>query len=194
MAGQKGARERVSKTKKKAAKRAAKKAVGVCLSCGFPLRRKDPKCKGCGRVSPLFQGKAAGPYLVKGGNVVPIAAGRWRCWGGHANKASARHCTSCGEHRGVTPAQHIARVTKAARPGGTSLLGAEFARTNDPGRREELYPAIVKAEGGRDAAVARALGGWDSVRWLAVNSPDPGERLSCQNLLDNGTYGTDGVA
>ena len=66
----------MSKARKKARK-AAKKVIGMCLKCGDPLRRKDARCKGCGRVSPLFQGKSAqrlsAPlFLAKGGNVVPL--------------------------------------------------------------------------------------------------------------------------
>jgi hypothetical protein len=188
----------VSKKTRKATRKsiggaAARETLGTCARCSRALRLGDKKCK-CGKANPYHTtGKSVRPGVFKaaGGRLVDI---RWPCAGGHANGPDRRKCAECGLPRNISPAAHATWMQKSARPGGTTMLGEEFARTDDPGRREELYPAIVKAAGGRDAAVLDALGGWGSVRWLAVNSPDPGQRESCQNLIDHGTYGTDGAA
>jgi hypothetical protein len=177
----------VSKTKKnKGRVRLAKGAAGVCLGCGKALKPSHVKCKKCGKASPLFAPKGvARPYLVKSaGKVIPFPKAQWSCWGGHVNKAAARHCTRCGEYRGTTGAQHTAMVAKAYRPGGPTLLGKAFAGEADPGKREELHKAITGAAGGQQAATIRALGGWQGVQWKALYDPDPGTREWCRKIID----------
>ena len=54
----------VSKKSKKRGRR-----VGLCLGCGAALRKRDKRCKECGRASRLFQGKAAARaplFIAKG--------------------------------------------------------------------------------------------------------------------------------
>ena len=118
------------------------KKVGTCLGCGASLRARQRKCRRCGRPSPLFTAKAARrPYLVKGGNVVPLA--RPSCWNGcPPGQRGHRHCTSCGEPYGLTIGQHTQRVFKAMNPARDTYWGREFYRETDPVRAEQIWYAM----------------------------------------------------
>jgi hypothetical protein len=163
------------------------KKAGLCLGCGKGLRVRDRKCRRCGRPSPLFQPKAATPYLVKGGNVVPLA--RSVCWNGHTGKRGQRHCTSCGEAFGISKMAHEQIVMKSAGliPGG--YWAGRAARDPDPAQREIMRNMAFKAAGGPagPAAIARAFG-YASLADAALNEPDPSRRAWFQNAY----YGSNG--
>jgi predicted amidophosphoribosyltransferase len=156
----------VSKKSKKRGRR-----VGLCLGCGAALRKRDKRCKECGRASRLFQGKsarvAAPAFLAKsaGSNVVPIARARAArvCWNGHGpGKRSARCCTKCGEPYALTYAEHSDRIAKAADPLGSTYWGQFARREPDPAQRE-VYRELARKEaigqaGSEAAFVAKSLG------------------------------------
>lgn len=189
----------MSKARKKARK-AAKKVIGMCLKCGDPLRRKDARCKGCGRVSPLFQGKSAqrlsAPlFLAKGGNVVPLA-GRWRCWGGHVNKSSASFCTGCGEYRVTTAVEHHDQALKAADPMRSHRLYDEWRAETRPGERERLWKVIhAETFGANPAALPAFIAkseGRRSVHDLFTAESDPETAALYWRLSHPWVYGPEG--
>lgn len=141
--------------------------------------------------------KSSRHYLVKSGsNLVPIAAGRWQCWSGHVNRASAGYCTSCGEYRATTAEQRRERVVKSADPMRAHRLFAEMRAEPDPDRREYLRKRISDETIGSDPARAAAFiaksSGYASARDLVAAQSDPETAELFRRMSHPWLYGTGG--
>jgi hypothetical protein len=170
---------------KKERKKRGKK-TGTCLDCGKTLRENDRKCKRCRRPSRLFTPKSARrPYLVKGGNVVPLA--RPVCWNGHTGKHGQRCCTACGEPFGISKMAHEQIALKAAGAVPTGYWAGQMHREADPGQQELMRSLAFKAAGGMPGPemVARAWG-YTNLYDAALNCRVPDAARYFQHAYYNG--------